>query len=46
MDHTRVKRCLDAGMSLLVATVNAENVPSCCRAVALASADDLATVTV
>jgi hypothetical protein len=46
MDHTRVKRCLDAGMSLLVATVNAENVPSCCRAIALASADDLATVTV
>jgi hypothetical protein len=33
-------------MSLLVATVDSQNIPSCCRAVALASADDLATVTV
>src|SRR3954470_16019072 len=42
----QVTRCLDPGMSLLVGTVNAQNVPACCRAVALASTDDLATVTV
>lgn len=46
MVDTRVRRCLDAGMSLLVATVNSQLVPVCCRAIALASADDLTTVTV
>lgn len=46
MNNQRVKRCLDAGMSLLVGTVDAEGTPSCCRAVGLASHDDLATVTV
>jgi hypothetical protein len=33
-------------MSLLVATVNTQNVPSCCRAIALTSNDDVKTVTV
>jgi hypothetical protein len=33
-------------MSLLVGTVNAQNIPLCCRAVALASRDDVANVTV
>jgi hypothetical protein len=42
----QITRCLDPGMSLLVGTVNAQNIPACCRAVALASSDDLATVTV
>lgn len=41
-----ISRCLDPGMSLLVATVNARNIPACCRAIALASTDDVATVTV
>jgi len=46
MTDQRVKRCLDPGMSLLVGTVDADGAPSCCRAVGLASNDDLATVTV
>lgn len=41
-----IARCLEPGMSLLVGTVNARNVPVCCRAVALTSSDDLASVTV
>ena len=41
-----IARSLDPGMSLLVGTVNSQNVPVCCRAVALASGDALATVTV
>jgi hypothetical protein len=46
MTDQRVKRCLDRGMSLLVGTVDADGTPSCCRAVGLASNDDLSTVTV
>jgi hypothetical protein len=42
----QISRCLDPGMSLLVGTVNGQNVPACCRAAALASSDELATVTV
>jgi len=42
----QIRRCLDPGMSLLVGTVNAQNVPACCRAVALVSSDEIATVTV
>jgi hypothetical protein len=41
-----IARCLDPGISLLVGTVNARNMPACCRAVALASTDNVATVTV
>jgi hypothetical protein len=46
MSDALLNRCFDAGMSLLVATANAANVPVSCRAVALASADNGATVTV
>jgi hypothetical protein len=46
MGTPRIDRCLEAGNSILVATVNAQNAPSCCRAIALRSTDDLATVTV
>jgi hypothetical protein len=42
----RVRRALEPGRSILVGTVDAANIPSCCRAVALASGDDLATATV
>ena len=42
----RVRRALEPGRGILVGTVDAANVPSCCRAVALASTDDLATATV
>jgi hypothetical protein len=42
----RFRHCLEAGASVLVATVDAEGTPSCCRAVALKSDDDLKTVEV
>ena|SRR5687767_12621210 len=42
----QISRCLDPGMTLIVGTANAQKIPVCCRAVALASQDDVATVTV
>src|SRR5512143_3102163 len=46
MTDERVKRCLEPGTSILVGTVDANGVPSCCRAIALTTQDDLATATV
>ncbi len=46
-DHDeRLRRALENGRSVLVGTADASNVPSCCRAVALTSQDELATATV
>ena len=45
-DTLRVHRCLEPGLSILVGTVDADGTPSCCRAIALASTDELRTVTV
>ena len=42
----RVYRCLEPGLSVVVGSVDAQNIPSCCRAIAISSADGLATVTV
>jgi hypothetical protein len=42
----QASRCLDPGMSIVMAAVDARNVPSCCRAIALVSNDDMATITV
>lgn len=42
----RLQRALEIGRTVLVGTADARNVPSCCRAVAIASKDDLATATV
>ena len=39
-------RVLEAGTTVVMASVDAHNVPSCCRAIALASTDGAATVTV
>src|SRR3982750_104902 len=39
-------RALEAGTTVVMASVDAQHVPSCCRAIALASADGGATVTV
>jgi hypothetical protein len=39
-------RALESGTSVVMASVDAHNVPSCCRAIALMSNDDAATVTV
>ena len=46
MLDARLKRCLEEGTSLLVGSVSAKGDPVCCRAVALTSNDDLATITV
>jgi hypothetical protein len=45
MIDTRLKRCLEPGLSILVGSVDSRGVPSCSRAIALASQDDLETVT-
>lgn len=42
----RAGRALEPGTSVLVGTADTRNAPSCCRAVALTSGDDLATATV
>jgi hypothetical protein len=44
--RARVHRCLEEGLSILVGTVDAHGTPSCCRAIAIKSEDDLETVTV
>ena len=46
MPDQRIRRCLEAGASILVATVDARGVPSCCRAAAVTSDDDLKTVAI
>src|ERR671939_269034 len=46
MLEERVRRCLAAGTSILVGTVDSQGRPSCCRAVAITSADDLENVSV
>jgi len=46
MNQTRVHRCLEPGLSILVGTADASGRPSCCRAIAISSDDDLKTVTV
>ena len=46
MFDERVRRCLDAGTSVLVGTVDPQGIPSCCRAIAITSGDDLKTVSV
>ena len=45
MSESRINRCLEAGASVLVGTVDGRGRPSCCRAIALTSNDNLATVT-
>jgi hypothetical protein len=42
----RIKRCLEPGLSILVGSVSAEGIPSCCRGIALTSDDDLTSATV
>ncbi len=46
MNDQRVRRALEAGTTVLIGSVDERNTPSCCRAIALASEDDLATATV
>jgi len=46
MDDSRRHRCLEPGLSVLVGTADPAGNPSCCRGVAIASDDDLQTITV
>lgn len=46
MSLTRAERCLEPGLSVLVGTADAAGMPSCCRGIAIATPDDLATITV
>jgi hypothetical protein len=46
MSQTRVQRCLEAGLSVLVGTADAAGKPSCCRGIAISTPDELATITV
>ena len=39
-------RALDPGTTVVMASVDEQHVPSCCRAIAVASSDDGATITV
>lgn len=42
----RLRRALEIGRTVLVGTADARNIPSCCRAVAIRSQDELVTATV
>ena len=44
--NERLQKSVEPGVSIIVGSVDAAGNPSCCRAVGLRSADDLATVTV
>jgi hypothetical protein len=46
MSTSRVHRCLEPGLSVIVGTADAHGVPSCCRGYAIRSDDDLQTLTV
>ena len=46
MTSSRVHRCLEPGLSIIVGTADAHGVPSCCRGFAMRSDDDLQTLTV
>jgi len=44
--NERLRKCVERGVSVIVGSVDGAGNPSCCRAVALRSADELATLTV
>jgi hypothetical protein len=46
MSEERIRRCLENNVSILVGSVDTRGEPSSCRALALTSDDDLATLTV
>jgi hypothetical protein len=45
MSTTSIHRCLEPGVAVLVGTVDAQGTPSTCRGIAVASSDELATLT-
>jgi predicted RNA-binding Zn ribbon-like protein len=46
MDPTRLRRCLEPGLSILVGTADSAGTPSCCRGIAIQSLDEFETITV
>jgi hypothetical protein len=46
MSSDRVQRCLQAGTSILVGSVDRRGTPASCRGIAMCSSDDLRTATV
>ena len=46
MSDSRVQRCLEPGLSVLVGTADAAGSPTCCRGIAISTPDDLQTITV
>jgi hypothetical protein len=46
MTTSRVHRCLEPGLSIIVGAVDARGTPSCCRSYAIRSDDDLETLTI
>jgi hypothetical protein len=46
MSQETLRRFLDGGISVFVATVDAEGVPTCCRGIAFDTKDDFDTITV
>ena len=42
----RLQRCLQPGLSIVVGAADAQGLPTCCRAFALRSQDELKSVTV
>lgn len=46
MAQERLRQSVQPGLSILVGTVDADGIPTCCRGVALTTKDDFDTVTV
>ena len=46
MSRDRLQKCVEPGISVIVGTVDADGLPSCCRAIAVSTRDDFDTITV
>jgi hypothetical protein len=46
MTTERLRLCLEGGNSVIIGTVDADGIPSCCRGIAVSTKDNFETVTV
>jgi hypothetical protein len=46
MSNERLQKCIGPGIALFIGTVDADGIPSCCRAIALTTKDDFDTLTI
>lgn len=46
MSRDRLRKLLDGGLSVMVGTVDADGIPTCCRGIAIQTRDDFETATV